>query len=112
MNNNKFEFMTVHKRLCFNIIKRIVRRCKQNYYFDDVKVCLTKRIIVDGNHRYIAYLIAGIKFDVIKSTSSNCDNPIDYSTLEVDFSNDWDVHQYKYRKYIDDGEWLEEFRRN
>ena len=78
LNNHKFTYKTVQKGLCFKIIKRIVRRCRQNYYFDHVKVCLTKGMVVDGNHRYIAYLIAGIKFDTIPYTSSHCDNPIEY----------------------------------
>jgi len=76
MESYKFGFKTVQKKICFHIIKRIYSRCKRNYYFKDIKVCYNKKIIVEGNHRYIAYLLAGIEFSVIESSSNNSDNPL------------------------------------
>jgi len=111
MDSYKFGFKTVQKKICFHIIKRIYSRCKRNYYFNDIKACYNKMIIVEGNHRYIAYLLAGIEFSVIESSSNNSDNPLEYSNLAIDFDNDWDVHLYKNRRFIIDGEWLEEFKR-
>lgn len=90
---NSFKYRTVQVKLCFQIIKRMYRRCTLGYYFGDIKVCKSKAIVVEGNHRYLAYLLAGIEFEVIYWTSSYSDNPIQHNGIKVDFDEDWDEFQ-------------------
>lgn len=112
MESHNFKYKTVQKKLCFHIIKRIYRRCKEQYYFKHIKICCVKGIVVDGNHRYIAYLLAGIDFDVIPYTSSHCDCPTDYKDLSLDLDDDWDNNHPDTKFLVTDGDWLLGFRRN
>ncbi|MDR6734908.1 hypothetical protein [Sphingobacterium sp. 2149] len=109
IKEHSFEYKTAQKSLCFAIIERMYRRCKMDYYFKDVKVCSEKGIVVDGNHRYLAYLLAGVSYDVVQWTSSRSDEPVEYKSLVIDLSKDWDCNGNQ--KFIDDGEWLKEFKR-
>lgn len=108
--HGKIELKTAQESLCFAIIKRLYRRCKADYYFRNIKVCNEKGIVIDGNHRYIAYLISEIEFDTVRGTSSHCDIPKPFNKIKIDYENDWDVHRDA--KYLIDGVWLEEFKRD
>ena len=68
--------------------------------------------MVDGNHRYVAYLLAGIEFGIIAWTCSESDIPLSFNALEIDFDNDWDRYLYNNRLLITDGGWLERYKRN
>lgn len=107
---NNIEHKTAQCRLCFKIIKRIYRRCKLGYYFGDIKICKYKDMVVEGNHRYISYLLAGIEFGILDGTSSFCDNPKYYNDVEVDFDDDWDEYQKETKKYVTD-DFLKDFER-
>lgn len=86
------------------------RRCTLGYYFGDIKVCKSKAIVVEGNHRYLAYLLAGIEFEVIYWTSSYSDNPIQHNGIKVDFDEDWDEFQKETRMFLTD-DFLKDFER-
>lgn len=112
VKSHAFTYCTAQHKLCFAIIKRMYARCIQGYYFKGVKVCVNKGIVVDGNHRYIAYLLAEIEFEIIDWRSSDSDVSKHYSKLDIDFEKDWDVNLYCNRKYISDGDWLDKFKRD
>lgn len=97
----KHKFNTNHKVLCFAVIKRIYRRVKLGYRFGGIKVC-EKNLVVDGNHRYIAYSLAGIEFDIIPWTSNRSDEVGIFNSILIDCENDWDVHYYKTRQFCND----------
>jgi hypothetical protein len=101
VENEKLEYMTAHSRLCFAIIARIYRRVKMGYRFGPIRVSAGE-MIVDGNHRYIAYKLAGIEFDTIEATRSRCDDLKNFNTVVIDFEHDWDANNSKTRKYCND----------
>lgn len=103
-------YSTAHRVLCFAIIKRIYRRVKLGYRFGAIKVCDNKGIVVDGNHRYVAYLLAGIEIEFKCGTSSHCDTINCYRDIKIDTIEDWDYNSPNDRKYCDD-KILENFKK-
>ncbi|MCI0922549.1 hypothetical protein [Sphingobacterium rhinopitheci] len=99
---HEFEHSTSHKKLCFAVVNRIYRRVKLGYTFGGIKVCRDKNIVVDGNHRYVAYSIAGIRIDVIDATSSICDFASGFADIYLEFLEDWDANNPKTEKYLND----------
>jgi len=95
------EYSTAHKRLCFIIIKRIYRRVLNGHRFGGIKVDSTG-LVVDGNHRYIAYKLAKIEFEIIPWTSSLSDEPKSYNKITIDEIEDWDLNCLKNMKYCTD----------
>lgn len=63
LNNNEHKYQTAQQRLCFAIIKRMYRRVCQGYRFGQIRICRYKNMVVDGNHTYISYSLAGILND-------------------------------------------------
>ena len=53
--------------MCYSIIKRIHRRVLDGYgtKFGPIKIDQKTNLIVDGNHRYIAYKLANFDFETI-----------------------------------------------
>ena len=96
------KYHTAHNVLCFAIIKRIYRRVMMGYRFGGITVCEYKGIVVDGNHRYIAYLLAGVEIEFICGTSSHCDLRNCYKDIRIDTKEDWDYNSPSYRKYCND----------
>ncbi|SUJ25761.1 Uncharacterised protein [Sphingobacterium spiritivorum] len=102
INKTELVYKTAHKKLCFAIIQRIYRRTKLGYYFGDIKTCKEKGIVIEGNHRYLAYILAGIKINSISGTSSHCDVPTSYHEIEFDVESDWDENHENTIKFIND----------
>ena len=79
------------------VIERIYKRVNNGFYFGDVKVDFKEKLIIDGNHRYIAYSLANIDFGLVSSTKNFCDKP-PYKTINsivVDQEQDWDLNNPK-----------------
>lgn len=56
--------------------------------FDDIKVC--ENLIIDGHHRYVSSILAGIELDRAKSSKTSATTI--YSWKEVEFVNEeWDT---------------------
>lgn len=104
---NELKYETAQKGLCFAIIKRMHRRIRLGYRFDPIRVCRYKKMVIDGNHTYISYLLADIEVKEFDGTSSHCDVPKGYKAIEIDEVNDWDDHTEKGRKYKNDKYLLE-----
>jgi len=103
------EYQTAQYRMCFPIIKRMYRRIKMGYCFGGVKICKDKGIVVDGNHRYIAYLLAQKEVEFILGRSSFCDKVVEYNKIEFITDQDWDENSEDTRKFLND-DFLKEYK--
>lgn len=95
------DYSTAHKTLCFAIIARIYKRAMAGYYFGAVKV--DKDMIIDGNHRYIAYKLAKIDFEIVKGSRSHCDELKSFKDIKIDTEQDWDANHPVNKRYCTDG---------
>jgi hypothetical protein len=93
-------YSTAQIGLCFAVIARIYRRVLKQHYFGDIKV--DGNMIVDGNHRYIAYKLANIEFDTVPWTRSFCDEAKKFNGIKMDVKNDWDKEHPVNKVYCDD----------
>ncbi|NJM80428.1 MAG: hypothetical protein HC854_13925 [Flavobacterium sp.] len=94
MLNNKHNHFTNQSKVCLRVIERIYRRVNEGFYFGDVKVDFGECLIIDGNHRYIAYSLANIEFGMVPSVKNFCDkSPYkEIKDIVVDIENDWDLN--------------------
>ncbi|UUC44862.1 hypothetical protein [Flavobacterium cerinum] len=107
IRNVDHEYETTHKVVCFAVIQRIYRRILAGYRFGSIKVNNGK-LVVDGNHRYIAYKLAGIVVDKVKSGRSFSDIGRSFNHIKIDVNEDWDRNCPYHRKYCND-DFLSEF---
>ena len=66
------------------------------------KIDQLNKLIVDGNHRYIAYKLANFNFEIIpwnKNFNDPCNTINDFVVITND---DWDMNSEKNRKYCND----------
>lgn len=63
LESNQIKLMPSQKRICLPIINRMVRKMKSNIRFADILTC--EGVIVNGHHRYIASLIAGVNIGMM-----------------------------------------------
>ncbi len=101
ISNTNHTYLTTHHKLCFAIVARIYKRVLNGYRFGAIKIS-NQQLIVDGNHRYIAYTLAGIEFEVIKGTHSFCDSPKKFNEIEIDVIQDWDANNPYNKRFCDD----------
>ena len=83
----KLELKSTHSRLCFPIIDRIYRKMLVGIKFSPIKV--DEGIIIDGHHRYLASVLAGITVDVDLSQRTSATEIYEWHTIQFDL-NDWD----------------------
>lgn len=102
--NNKHQHFTNQSKICLKVIERIYRRVNEGFYFGDVKVDFKENLIIDGNHRYIAYNLAETKFNLIPSIKNFSDKyPYkEIKNIEVDKVNDWDLNNPKTKQFCSD----------
>lgn len=114
LKNGGHRYKTVQSTICFFVVERIYRRVKLGYgkHFGAVRIDEEEGLIIDGNHRYIAYEMAGFTYDIIPSSKNHCDKPPynEIKTFTVDYNYDWDMGQLSTRKYCSD-DFLESFDR-
>jgi hypothetical protein len=101
IENSDLDYMTAHPKICFAIIARIYRRVRMGYFFGGIKVS-DEEMVVDGNHRYIAYKLANVEFEVVKATRSRCDEMKKFNEIEIDIEQDWDANHPINKKYCND----------
>jgi hypothetical protein len=101
IENHHHKYMTAHSKVCFAIIARIYRRVRMGYVFGAIKVS-EDAMVVDGNHRYIAYRLANIEFEVIEATRSQCDELKEFRVIEIDIEQDWDLNNPMNKRYCND----------
>lgn len=100
ISNNTHRYATVQRVLCFAIIARIYRRVKAGFYFGSIRI--DEEMIIDGNHRFIAYSLAEIDFEIIKATRSHCDELKSFNDIVLDVIEDWDANHPDHEKYCTD----------
>lgn len=101
MKDTEHEYLTTHEVLCFAIIERIYRRILLGYRFGSIKIN-NNELVVDGNHRYIAYKLAGVSIDVVKGGRSFSDVVKSFNDVKIDEDQDWDLNCFKNKKYCKD----------
>lgn len=117
LSDNEHQHFTNQSKVCLSVIERIYRRVKQGFYFGDIKVDFEQSLIIDGNHRYIAYSMANINFGLIPSIKNFCDKyPYkEIKNIEVDSEHDWDLNNPSTVKFCDDNfiyDNIEKYRKN
>lgn len=113
---NEHSYFTNQSKVCLRVIERIFKRVSNGYYFGDVKVDFKENLIIDGNHRYIAYSLANIDFGLIPSNKNFCDVPPykEIRNIKVDIEDDWDLNNPSTVRFCDDNfinEDIEKYRR-
>ncbi|UUW08678.1 hypothetical protein NLG42_21555 [Flavobacterium plurextorum] len=87
-STNSLKYRSSHKKLSLPIINRIYKKMINDINFDDIKVC--DGLIIDGHHRYISSIIAGIKIGETKSLKTSATK--EYNWNEVEFTeSEWDT---------------------
>ncbi|WP_230978927.1 hypothetical protein [Flavobacterium supellecticarium] len=109
IQNSCHEYLTTHQVVCFAIIKRIYRRVLAGYRFGSIKVN-NDELVTDGNHRYIAYKLAGIAINTVKSGCSFSDIRRSFKDIKIDTIEDWDYNCPYNRKYCND-DFLSDFEK-
>ena len=80
--------ITTHNKLSLPIIRRIYKKMINGIRFDDIKVC--DNCIIDGHHRFVSSILAGIKLDEAKSSKTSA--TIEYKWKSVAFvEEEWDT---------------------
>mgnify|MGYP003574883256 CR=1 FL=1 len=102
IKETQHKYKTAQKKLCFAKIRRIYIRVRNGYIFEGVKICHEKGMVVEGNHRFIAYSLAGEDFEIIAGTSNRSDEVSSYNEISIDNDNDWDIHDSATNHYCDD----------
>ncbi|HFK5526479.1 TPA: hypothetical protein ACGZ9Q_002819 [Elizabethkingia anophelis] len=79
--------------MCYSIIKRIHRRVLDEYgtKFGPIKIDQKTNLIVDGNHRYIAYKLANSDFETIPWNKNYSDPYNTINDFVVITNEDWDI---------------------
>jgi hypothetical protein len=79
---------STHDKLCYPIIARIYTKMKIGIKFSGIKV--DGDIIIDGHHRYLASLIAGVSLDIFPSSRTSATTVTDWESVVFD-DEDWDT---------------------
>ena len=104
IKNTNHEYSTTHSKLCFFKIHRIYNRVVAGYgpQFGDIKVHEESKLIIDGNHRYIAYKLAKFSFGKINWCRNFSDVEKAIGNIEIDYTEDWDKNNKETIKYCSD----------
>ena len=88
VNQGNIELKSTHERLCYPVIERIYKKMSIGIKFSGIKV--DGDVIIDGHHRYIASLLAGITLDVYPSNKTSATKISDWKTVNF-AEEDWDT---------------------
>ncbi len=104
IENTEHKYFTTHTKLCFFKIHRIYIRVLNGHgpKFGGVKINKETKLIIDGNHRYIAYALANFAFEEINWTRNHSDINKNINDIEIDYVQDWDRNNLETIKYCSD----------
>ncbi|MFN8276336.1 MAG: ParB/Srx family N-terminal domain-containing protein [Chitinophagales bacterium] len=88
VNQNSIELKSTHERLCYPVIERIYKKMIIGIKFSGIKV--DGDVIIDGHHRYLASLLAGITLDIYPSNKTSATKVSDWKTVSF-VEEDWDT---------------------
>lgn len=91
LDNYSVAFKSTHHKLSLPIINRIYKKMVNGIKFEDIKIC--DDLIIDGHHRYISSLIAGVKIGCTKYPKSSATITYDWKTIDFT-ATEWDT-EYK-----------------
>ncbi len=84
---NDFELLSTHPSLSLPIIERMYRKMVFGIQFPNIKV--EGNIIVNGHHRYLASLLAGVAIERSPSINPPANHIIAWESVLFE-ENDWD----------------------
>ncbi len=88
INDQTVKLSPSQDKLSLPIIERITKKMKFGIRFDDIKV--EKGLIIDGHHRYISSLLAGIELKSVISARTSATKEFNWEY--VNFVNEeWDT---------------------
>lgn len=104
IEETEHEYFSTHTKICFFIIHRIYRRVLLGYgsKFGGIKIDTTNKLIIDGNHRYIAFKLANFNFETIEWTKNHSDPLNKINSINLVISEDWDMNCPTNKKYCTD----------
>jgi hypothetical protein len=82
------KLQSTHNKLCFPIILRIFKKMKMDIKFHGIKV--DGNIIIDGYHRYVASLLAGIELEIHPSRLAPAKIIYDWKDVQL-IDEEWDT---------------------
>lgn len=88
VREGNIELKSTHDKLCYPIIARIYTKMKIGIKFSGIKV--DRDVIIDGHHRYLASLLAGVSLDMFPSYQTSATIVTDWDSVVFD-NEDWDT---------------------
>lgn len=88
LSSKQIELTSTHKKLSIPIVNRIYKKMINGIKFDDIKVF--DNLIIDGHHRYVSSIIAGIELDKAKSSKTSATTECSWEEVEF-VDEEWDT---------------------
>lgn len=88
LRSKNIQLASTHNKLSIPIINRIYKKMINGIKFDDIKVC--ENLIIDGHHRYISSIFAGIDLGCIPSNKTCATNIFEWDKV-VFVDEEWDT---------------------
>jgi hypothetical protein len=93
------ELKPTHEKLCYPILERIYKKMCVGIYFSGIKVY--EDIIIDGHHRYLASLLAGVSLERNPSNITSATKTTTWNNIDL-VEEDWDTEaKINYLNQID-----------
>jgi hypothetical protein len=90
INSGENLLISTHSKLSLPILNRIYKKMMNGILFDDIKVC--DNLIIDGPHRYVSSLCAGVAIGKVKSSTTSATKEYDWSDVEF-VEEEWDTER-------------------
>jgi hypothetical protein len=88
VKKSNIDLKSTHERLCFPVIKRLYKKMKIGIKFSGIKV--DGDLIIDGHHRYLASLLAGVCLEKHLSNRTSATKVSEWDVVEF-VEDDWDT---------------------
>jgi hypothetical protein len=88
VKQSNVDLKSTHERLCFPVIKRLYNKMKIGIKFSGIKV--DGDLIIDGHHRYLASLLAGVCLETLPSNRTSATKVTEWDVVEF-VEEDWDT---------------------
>ena len=88
IEKSEIDLKSTQERLCIPIIERLYKKMKIGIRFSGIKV--DGDIIIDGHHRYLASLLAGVCLETLPANKTSATKVSEWDAIEFD-EDDWDT---------------------
>lgn len=88
VKKSNIDLKSTHERLCFPVIMRLYKKMKIGIRFSGIKV--DGDLIIDGHHRYLASLLAGVCLERYPSNRTSATKVSEWEVVEF-VKDDWDT---------------------